>query len=112
MTTVTQITDLIRLHCALARMNGHDLTRKAMSYNSMTDFVLQHDAMSTQDTLRDPARLMELVWSAVETAIPGTWYYTGKPFDREPYRWMEAHPDPLLDKTRTGSYEKISTTQL
>ena len=76
---------LCALHSALARMAGNVMDKSAMRYSAMADYCEHVMACGSAGFS------YELLWEAVDTAIVGTaMHIPGQPFDRAPWRWMEA----------------------
>ena len=78
----------VALHCALAKMGRYVFDKKCMRYNNIADYVeLVWESGPTEKRGTLPP---ELLYEAIETAFPTSVMYTGEPFNRNPYRWMEA----------------------
>jgi hypothetical protein len=72
------------LHCRLAVMEGNKMDKPAMRFTAMADYMEHVAACGNSDPL-------DALSEAVSTAIVGdALNVPGKPFDRTPWRWMEA----------------------
>lgn len=84
--TRDEIQGLCALHSRLAKMGGRVMDKTAMRFSAMADYV---DHVRACGSDHAPDNGMLVVWESVETAIVGSAMHTGKPFDRNLYRWME-----------------------
>jgi hypothetical protein len=78
------------LHCRLAAMDGHKMDKRAMRYNAMADYMEHGAACGAPSPEEALPTALKLLREAVRMAIIGDPMYTGGPFSRDEYKWMEA----------------------
>ncbi len=83
-----ELQGMAALHTALAKMDGHEIDKKAARHSAMREYMLHVGACSAP--FSESAARAALT-EAVETAIvDDPQNIPGQPFDREPWRWMES----------------------
>jgi hypothetical protein len=88
MTIKDELQGMAALHCTLAKMDGHDVDKKAERYSAMAEYMMLVGAMSQPfSELNARAALHD----AVSTAVRGDpMHVEGQPIDAGAYTWMEA----------------------
>jgi hypothetical protein len=75
-----------RLQVHLARMGGYTIDKQLMRFNDIVEAAMQYGKMSF---VFRPDLAREMIYETPEICIKEMPEYTGKPFDRKAYQWME-----------------------
>lgn len=84
----SELTGMIALHVALARMEGYVIDKKACRYNNMAEYAMHCGRCASPFSRKVAFSALD---DAVSTAIVGSpMHVAGTPVDVSGYAWMEA----------------------
>jgi len=88
MTSKDQLQGMAALHCTLAKMDGHDVDKKAARYSAMADYMMLVGGMSQPFSEQNARAALD---DAVLSAVRGDpMHMEGQPLCMSPYGWMLA----------------------